>query len=219
MTKFEFALLHTRQLTPTPQAPRMELWLLDQNTNIRQTLHVDADSIVIGRDSDCDVVLKGPFVAKRHARITRKGNQFFVDNVSRSGCRVANRDVLPGTPQRIDFGDEVQIAQFSLALIRPDDKRNLDKNTDRRELQKLLMTYEQQVHALLLERMNLRVTGHMSKTDEAYIGQILEHLERILEQTVTTLAEPVVEHTRHDASARDRGSAPPMPGQSAEGVQ
>ena len=175
----------------------MELWLLDQNTNIRQTLHVDADSIVIGRDSDCDVVLKGPFVAKRHARITRKGNQFFVDNVSRSGCRVANRDVLPGTPQRIDFGDEVQIAQFSLALIRPDDKRNLDKNTDRRELQKLLMTYEQQVHALLLERMNLRVTGHMSKTDEAYIGQILEHLERILEQTVTTLAEPVVEHTVH----------------------
>ena len=130
----------------------MELWLLDQNTNIRQTLHVDADSIVIGRDSDCDVVLKGPFVAKRHARITRKGNQFFVDNVSRSGCRVANRDVLPGTPQRIDFGDEVQIAQFSLALIRPDDKRNLDKNTDRRELQKLLMTYEQQVHALQAAR-------------------------------------------------------------------
>ena len=67
----------------------MELWLFDHSINQRTTLQVDADPIVIGRDDGCAVVLKGPFVARRHAQIVRKGNQLFVENLGRSGTRVA----------------------------------------------------------------------------------------------------------------------------------
>src|SRR6056297_3167199 len=98
----------------------MEFWLTDQTTNQRQTINVQAkdEAIIIGRDETCQIQLKGPFVARRHAKLYLKGNQFFIENLSRSGLRVANRDVVD-QPARVEFGDEIQIAQFSLAMIRP----------------------------------------------------------------------------------------------------
>src|SRR5262245_19571022 len=154
----------------------MELWLYDQSTNTRQTLRVDSDPIVIGRDEGCGVVLKSPFVARKHARIVRKGNQLFVESIGRSATRVANRDVTPEQPVRLDFGDEIQIAQFSIAFIRPGGKEKGETGVNRRELQARLMTFEQQVNSELLERLNLRVTGHLNKNDAGYVGQILKHL-------------------------------------------
>src|SRR5262249_24125577 len=139
----------------------MELWLYDNSTKTRQTLNIEADPILIGRDAECDVVLRSPFVARRHARIARKGIQFFVENLGKSGTRVANREVLAGQPHRVDFGDEVQIAQFSLAMIRPEGRGGAISG-DRHELQRRLMTFEQSIHAELLDRMNLRVTGHLN---------------------------------------------------------
>jgi len=158
----------------------MELWLFDQATSQRQTLDVPEDQITIGRDQDCSVVLKGAFVARKHARIQLKGNQYFLENLSRSSLRVANRDVQPDQPARVEFGDEVQIAQYSLALVRPG-KRGGDSD-DRRELQRRLTGFEQQVHAELIDRLNLRVTGHVNKRDQAYIQQIIQHLQQILDQ-------------------------------------
>ncbi len=174
----------------------MELWLYDHSTNQRRTVRVEADPIVIGRDESCDVVLKGPFIARRHARIVRKGNQMFVENLGRSSTLVANREVAPGTPARVDFGDEVQVAQFSLTPVRPD-KAAAGPGVDRRALQERLVAFEQKVHAELLERMNLRVTGDVRKTDAAYQAQILEHLEEILGQRAEQMDEDLVRHTVH----------------------
>ena len=122
----------------------MEIWLFDQTANTRQTLDVPGDAITIGRDEQCDITLHGPFVARKHARVYRKGNQMFVENLSRSSLRVANRDVAPGQPARIDFGDELQVAQFALAMIRPDGRTK--SGDDRRELQRRLIGFEQEVH-------------------------------------------------------------------------
>jgi pilus assembly protein CpaF len=173
----------------------MEIWLFDQSTSQRQTLDVPDDQITIGRDADCHVTLKGAFVARRHARIALKGNQYFLENTSRSSLRVANRDVQPDTPARVDFGDEIQIAQYSLALVRPG-KRGGDVD-DRRELQRRLTGFEQQVHAELIDRLNLRVTGHVNKRDEAYIQQIVHHLQQILDEHGQHLDAAITQHMVH----------------------
>jgi pilus assembly protein CpaF len=177
----------------------MEYWLYDHSDSSRRTLRVDSEPVVIGRDENCDIVLKSPFVAKQHARIVRKGNQLFVENLGRSVTRVTNREVLPGAPTRIDFGDEIQVGPFSIVAVRPGDKSrsSSDEAARKQELQNKLMAFEQQVHAALLERMNLRVTGQINKSDQNYVAQILQHLEQILTEQMPYLDEQVVAHTIH----------------------
>src|SRR5690606_850026 len=64
-------------------------------------------------------------------------------------------------------------------------------------MQTELMAFEQQVHAELLERMNLRVTGSINKSDSAFIDQTLAHLDQILERRVAEMSEELVTHTIH----------------------
>ncbi|NBC10780.1 MAG: FHA domain-containing protein, partial [Planctomycetes bacterium] len=171
----------------------MELWLHDHSTNTRSTIEADGQVMTIGRDDDCQIVLKSPFVARKHARISRKGNQFVLEAISRSGTRVANREVQPGEPVKIDFGDEIQIGQYSLAMLGTQrDGRGADSAE---QLQAKLMDFEQRTHAELLERMNLRATGHLNKQDERFVEQILVHLEDILTRRVNELDKAVISHT------------------------
>jgi Flp pilus assembly CpaF family ATPase len=176
----------------------MELWLFDHSENTRTTLNVTAEPITIGRDADCDIVLPSAFVARKHARLSRKGNLFHVQNLGRSGTRVANREVMPGEQVRVDFGDEIQIAQFSLAMIRPEGRRaESQSNKDTRKLQSELMAFEKRIHSELLERMNLRATGHLNKGDTAFVQQVLEQLDGILDTRVRELRDDVLIHSVH----------------------
>ncbi len=174
----------------------MEFWLYDHSTNTRQSLEVSGDKIVIGRDPSCNIVLRSSFVAKRHASILTKGNQLFVENLGRSGTRVANREVKIGQTVKFDFGDEIQIAQYSLALIGTGQKR--DGLTDNRfVLHNQLMEFEQKVHAELIERLNLRMTSSINKSDANYVAQILSHLEQILETRIAQMDVNLIDHTVH----------------------
>ena len=170
----------------------MEFWLYDHSTNERKTLHVDASAITLGRDDDCTITLKSPFVARKHARILQKGNQFFVETLCHSGTRVTNREVQPGTQVKLDFGDELQLGQYSLAPVGRESEQAVDHVAQR---QAQLMAFEQQIHADLLDRMNLRVTGHLNKSDANFVSHILQHLEALLATGVTQLDPAVIEHT------------------------
>ncbi len=170
----------------------MKFWLYDHSTNTRTTLDADGDSITIGRDASCAIVLKSPFIAKKHARLILKGNQMFVEALSRAGTRVANREVTQGKPMRLDFGDEIQLGQFSLAPIGTDSTgAGTDHDAD---LQNKLMQLEQQVHAELLDRMNLRVTGNINKSDQAFVTQMLQHLDQVLTRDVEALDDKVLDY-------------------------
>jgi len=174
----------------------MQFWLYDHSTNTRQAVEADAKSITIGRDEACDITLKSPFVARKHARVFLKGNQIYVEALSRAGTRVANRELNLGKPIRIDFGDEIQLGQFSLAPIGAD--RGGAGDDDQAQQQARLMELEKLVHAELLERMNLRVTGHINKSDQAFVTQMLEHLDQVLTRRVEALDESVLNHARSE---------------------
>ncbi len=173
----------------------MEFWLFDHSSSTRTTLSVEAQSLFIGRDEECQIVLRGGFIARRHARIYFKGNQIFIENLSQSSLVVANREVLSEQPVKLDFGDEIQIAQYSLALLKPG-RKAADSN-DRYELQRKLMAFEQQVHAELLDRLNLRIAGGINKGDKSYVEQILVTLDQVLEVRVRELGTDLMNHTLH----------------------
>ena len=170
----------------------MEFLLYDHGTNTRTTLEVETDPIAVGRDTDCEIVLRGSFVARRHARITRQGNTLFIENTCRSAMRVAGRDVASGKSVRIDFGDEVEIGPYSVAIMRPG-RTGSDPDRER-ERQRRLVEFEQQVHAELIERLNLRVTARVNKQDEAYVAQISENLIDIINRLAGELDDDLTAH-------------------------
>ncbi len=105
---------------------------------------------------------------------------------------MANRDVLPGESARLDFGDEVQIAQYSIALVGADRESTGAERI--RRLQNRLVEFEQGVHAELIERLNLRVTGQIKKNDPAYLAQIDQHLNMILDAHAAKLDMELADH-------------------------
>jgi transcriptional regulator with PAS, ATPase and Fis domain len=75
---------------------------------------------VIGRDSDCDVVLDHDRVSRRHARlrITDAGDACTIEDLgSRNGTHVAAR-LAPATPHVLRTGDTVAIGPFRLVVTR-----------------------------------------------------------------------------------------------------
>ena len=175
----------------------MQLWLYDHSTGERRTIEAQGNgdgALTIGREDACSVTLKSPFVARRHARIVQRGNQLFVESMSRSGTRVANREVGVGESVKIDFGDEVQIGQFSLAIVGRDGETVKDEQRRERDLQERLMAVEQEVHAQLLERMNLRVTGNVNKADHEFVNQVLQHLDQVLARRVAAMDPAMIDH-------------------------
>jgi Flp pilus assembly CpaF family ATPase len=164
----------------------MQFWLQDHATNERRILRVEDDPVTIGRDDANAIVLKSPFVARHHAQLVRRGNQMFVEALSQAGTRVANREVQPGKAARIDFGDEIQLGAYTLAPIGRDGAADAAP-TDEQTLREKLMELERTVHADLLERLNLRVTGQINKSDGAFMQQVLAHLDQVIRQHIDQL--------------------------------
>ncbi len=174
----------------------MELWILDHTTNTRATLSTDREPITIGREDDNAVVLKSAFVAKHHCRIVRKGNQLFAEALGQAGTRVAGREVIAGKPAKLDFGDEVQVGQYSIVLVSRD-KGGIGgtKQDAAAQLHGRLMALESQVHAELLDRMNLRITGAVNKNDAHFVDEVLRHLSFIVQAKVAALPADLLLYT------------------------
>lgn len=81
-----------------------------------RTVEIDRDAIVIGRSRDCDLVLEADGVSRKHARITRTGENAF--NLVDLGAK--NGTYLNGA--RVDLaalhhGDRIQIGAAVLRLV------------------------------------------------------------------------------------------------------
>jgi len=159
----------------------MEIWVYNQYTNQRETVKVDDGSITIGRDESNDVVLRSPFVSRMHARIFKDKAGYFIESLGLNGVTVANR--LLGHKQRakLSFGDEIRIGEFSLYMMEPAARRVTAK---REELspRRRVIELEQQIHAELLDRMNLRVTGQAGVADEQHVALVKQSLAKIIQE-------------------------------------
>src|SRR6478672_6299664 len=64
-------------------------------------------SVVIGRTSECDVVLYDPGVSRRHARIFSEGDNYFVEDMGSSNGTKVNGAVVKKT--QLKDGDAVTL--------------------------------------------------------------------------------------------------------------
>ncbi|MCU0699708.1 MAG: FHA domain-containing protein [Myxococcaceae bacterium] len=84
-----------------------------------QVVTLSEDTITLGRDDQCDVVLAQPAVSRSHARISRDGTLFFVEDLGSSFGTLLNGSKLKkNEKQLLRNGDTIAIAQFDVVFDR-----------------------------------------------------------------------------------------------------
>ena len=84
-----------------------------------QTVMLDDDAITLGRDQHCEVVLAQQAVSRNHARITRDGTLFFVEDLGSSyGTQINGQKLPKGEKRLLRNGDTIEIAQFDVVFDR-----------------------------------------------------------------------------------------------------
>lgn len=84
----------------------------DDKTRKQFTL---GDALSFGRNTDNDVILYDDQVSRHHARITRHGERFLLEDLSSSnGTFLREQRLAAGTPSELVDGDEIQIGSTRL---------------------------------------------------------------------------------------------------------
>jgi pSer/pThr/pTyr-binding forkhead associated (FHA) protein len=86
----------------------------DYDTSKQLTL---GDVLSFGRNTDNDVILYDNQVSRHHARITRHGERFLLEDLSSSnGTFLREQRLSAGTPSELVDGDEIQIGSTLLTF-------------------------------------------------------------------------------------------------------
>jgi pSer/pThr/pTyr-binding forkhead associated (FHA) protein len=74
------------------------------------------DTIIIGRDKSCNIVINDPLVSRRHAKITLvDGQKFYIEDLnSTNGTYINNNPVMKGTKKLLKQDDEIRIGNTVL---------------------------------------------------------------------------------------------------------
>jgi pilus assembly protein CpaF len=80
-------------------------------------LSIDKPEILIGKQADCDVVLSGGKVSRRHARIAVDDGGFRIEDLQSTNGTLVNGEAVSGS-RALGERDEVRIADFVLRVSR-----------------------------------------------------------------------------------------------------
>src|SRR6516165_4635940 len=80
-----------------------------------KVFRLSKDEVVIGKGAECDIILPDRYVSKAHARIVRKPDGIYIENLkNRNATKVGG--VPLSEPRRLVHGDLIKICDYSLAF-------------------------------------------------------------------------------------------------------
>jgi pSer/pThr/pTyr-binding forkhead associated (FHA) protein len=97
-------------------APGAAMLIITRGSGLTGPLQVPlvAERTIVGRDSDCDVVLADLTISRRHAELRRTGDGFTVTDLGSLNGTYVNRN--PVRRARLLDGDTVWIGRFRLVF-------------------------------------------------------------------------------------------------------
>ncbi|MGI6394107.1 MAG: diguanylate cyclase [bacterium] len=87
--------------------------------NLGKRRDIDDDSIVIGRDDDCNIVVNDPSVSRKHLKIFRKEKQFFVEDLGSTNKTYVNDDEV--SIRKLENGDRIKLGNTIFKFISSQD--------------------------------------------------------------------------------------------------
>lgn len=89
--------------------------LLRKENGSTQTMRLEGDYWVMGRDEGCDITIEDPKASREHCEIFHKQKQYFlVDKKSSNGTLLNYKKVLPNKETPLKSGDQIQIGKILL---------------------------------------------------------------------------------------------------------
>ena len=111
-------------------ATRLRLLFGGQNSDYRYKIIVGPGETVIGRHSDCNLVIQTTYVGRRHAMIVEKNGHYFISDLNSTSGTVVNEKRIT-CPTQICDGDSIQVggvkfyAEFSNANLHLEKRRGI----------------------------------------------------------------------------------------------
>lgn len=87
----------------------LPILVMKAGATVEQKWTVEKDTVTIGRDEDCDVVLPERPISRRHAEIRREGDHYLLRDLNSKNGTYLNGQEIEG-PVPLRDGDEIQIA-------------------------------------------------------------------------------------------------------------
>jgi pSer/pThr/pTyr-binding forkhead associated (FHA) protein len=101
-----------------PAAGRTEAYaglILQRAGRLERVVPVEGAAFVLGRAPECDLVLDGPSVSRRHARIVREADAFVIEDLGSANGTLVNG--ARAERCRLEVGDELRIDEFQLTFV------------------------------------------------------------------------------------------------------
>ncbi len=131
--------------------------------------------MVIGRQTGADIVVQGPKVSRRHARVVREGDRFHLEDLGSSNGTFLNVKKLEA-PLRLSHKDEIGIGSF---LLRFEDKETSPEFTiHARTAANTANTDLYQGNAAHKLQVILRLSADLGRSLEVndLLSRVLDHL-------------------------------------------
>lgn len=171
--------------------------------------------VVMGRHPDCDVVIDVGAVSRKHARISRIGADFFIEDLKSRNGTLLNNVLLSGQSQLAD-GDVIQVCDVSF-VFRDERQgqgqtRTLNDSSHGAELVDDDPTHSVSTIMSKLEVSSESGTIHITASAEAKLNALIEittnlgkriSLDEVLPQVLTSLFKIFIQADRGFVVLRD----------------
>ncbi|MCA9105644.1 MAG: ATPase, T2SS/T4P/T4SS family [Pirellulaceae bacterium] len=141
---------------PSPPTDLLtKIWFNKLNESRRSSVEVRGHEISLGRDPDCDVVLRSPLVSRRHAVIRKLDDGMLeLHNTGVNSCLVGETEIQGG--QRVVFSNETKVRIWPFTISFESERRaTFTRGEIEAHLRNLVAQLELRIHKQLLERLDL----------------------------------------------------------------
>lgn len=186
------------------EAAMLQIKVIANKTNVVQTKDVaDGDwAMLLGRHSECDIVLSGSDVSRKHARLLSCNGQIFIEDLGSTAGTFLNNEKIPETTS-VKMGDIIKIANYEIVLSgnshlpesvpvfqqpTAESKREIPVDF-KKEFQNASVLYEPEIMALtrsihedILEKLNLSESALKELNNSTMRSKLEASLDRTLKE-------------------------------------
>lgn len=156
----------------------MKIWFNNVIDTERNVAEVTGNRVRIGRSPDNDIVLASPFIAGEAAVLHKRQGHWELVALGINGVKLGDRQLYNGDRCEIRTNQSISLFPFTITLDLPHEAE-VDRSTQRKDLDESMSEVIGQVHLELLQRMNLTADSAVQRDNDEYLLELEKTIDNI----------------------------------------